>query len=111
MNLTKVQIGALTFTIEEVEHLYSEREGGLMQPLLGRIQFSDQKISLLEDQGAESKQVALMHEILHEIWRQAALDNEQDEEQIISALAFGVVAVLKANPRLAGQLTDNDEDE
>lgn len=68
--------------------------------LYGRIDYGDCTISISssESGGYEQKCVVMLHEALHGIVHQAALNFKKDsEERIITALAFGVYRLLQDN--------------
>ena len=48
----------------------------------------------------------VLHELLHAIFQTFALKDDDDEERIVSALATGIIGVLRDNPNFATWLTD-----
>ena len=51
-----------------------------------------------EGRGDAASGETLLHEILHGVWYQWALKDDDDEERCVTALAHGLAAALRDNP-------------
>ena len=99
MHIDKVIVGPITYTIEEVLGLFAlPDENEYEQPLLGECQQGKALIRLEEDQRDTVKYITLWHEIIHAILCGAGLADH--DEQIVNAIAHGIVDVLERNPDL-----------
>lgn len=91
-----VQIGPLRYKVVEVDELASMGGAGA---LYGDINYGKCRIRIASDSSAQIKQVTLIHEILHGILNNAAYPEAHDE-QVIDALAHGLIQLLRDNPKL-----------
>src|SRR3990167_6087127 len=100
--ITHVKIGEFTYTVVEVDEPKlgddDTRDG-----LHACIQFSTCTIQLRREMDTTMKIVALLHEILHAIGRQAGLEfepGEFTEEKFVITFSHGLLALLRHNPEL-----------
>lgn len=56
----------------------------------------------------EKRANTAIHECLHAIWSEWALDDKDDEERIVRALANGLTQILRDNPDFAAFITNPD---
>jgi hypothetical protein len=92
-----LSIGGIEHAIYETPSVTNGKES-----LYGRIDYGDCAIhiSSAECGAYEHKCVTMLHEALHGISHQAALNFKKDsEERIITALAFGVYRLFQDNAR------------
>lgn len=74
--------------------------------VFGSTHFKNQTIYLDPDQKANKIEETFIHEALHAVWWQSGLSARHDketprlQEEIISALSFGIFQVLKDNDLL-----------
>lgn len=67
--------------------------------LLGQYDSDAQVISLSEDLMTPTHVVeTFIHEVNHAIYRQAALQDNDEEERIVLTMSLGQVAIVKDNP-------------
>jgi len=65
--------------------------------------------TLIKVDANSSKQGAmqtLMHEIIHTIRYQSAIQPTENEEYVCDALAFGIIQVIKDNPELVKEIVE-----
>jgi hypothetical protein len=91
-----------TLCIGGIEHMILETPDvrGNGKALYGRIDYGDCviRISTIDCGAHEQKCVTMLHEALHGMVHQAALNFKKDsEERIVTALAFGVYRLLQDN--------------
>jgi len=91
--LTYLRVGAIEYRVALVTRL---QKGG--EVLNGRITHNLCRIEIDADLASQTKAVTIWHEILHSLMTQAGMD-EQDE-QLIETLSYGIVGVLRDNPEL-----------
>ncbi len=93
-SITTIQLGPLPYAVVEVERLYSADH----KPLMGEIDYSQCCISLAAEQAGVMKPITLWHELIHGMLFGAGLTNH--DEQVIDAVAHGIVDALRQNPQL-----------
>jgi len=100
--LKNLKIGAIQVRVEEDHDLYDVTNDGQHRQLWG-VFIEQQGLIVLASEASQSrKQVTLVHEALHGILNNANVA-DQDEEQI-TLLAPGIVALLRDNPKLVKYL-------
>ena len=92
-----VLMGGITYPVSVVDDL---RDGD--QKLDGFINYRPYSIQLNSGMGSQGERVILWHEVLHGILAQAGFVHEDEHEQLMDALAYGIVQVLQDNPKLRG---------
>lgn len=83
-----IQIGAIAYELVETP----------LDNLHGDISTIRCRIRIDADQDSQAKRVTLWHEIIHGILYGAGL--REHDEQVVDALAHGIVQVLRDNPQL-----------
>jgi len=68
--------------------------------------FDGETIHIADGQRGPQLADTILHELLHAIYATFGLKDEDEEERIVSALATGLVGVLRDNPNFARWLTD-----
>ena len=89
-----ILIGGLRYTIEEVEDLHSI-DGEKCDGLLNVDTWAIRLEARLPEKAREQ---VLWHEIIHAMLNQMGRIEQYKDENLIDALAFGVVSVLQSNP-------------
>lgn len=97
--MDKVRIGYLEFTIKEFPEGFGLR-------LDGETNFTRQTIHIDQNNSPEVRANTLLHEIMHVCWSMAALNDEDKEERIVTALANGLSQVIRDNPDAAAYIID-----
>lgn len=97
----EIKVGAIVYQVEIVDDL---RDGD--QKLSGWIRHTDSLILLEAALSSQMGRHVLWHEIIHSIFEQAGIDDQ--DERIIQVLAYGIMGVLKDNPCL--REIDHDDD-
>ena len=98
--IDSVKIGLVTYTVEEKADLYQLTDGR-KEALHGEIWHAEAAINLEANQNVDVKLVTLWHEILHGILHSAGHENHP--EPTIIALSYGLVQILRDNPKLIEQ--------
>lgn len=91
----KLRIGHRTYTVSPMEDAKAQRMkvAGLCSILNGTIEVSPT--------GSTCEQAdTFLHEVLHAIYANAGLTDEDDEEKIVTMLASGLCQVIRDNPAL-----------
>lgn len=101
-----LKIGPITYEVREIGDLHSIVEGQ-RQWLHGAIVWKAAEIHIAHDQVDEVKVTSLMHEALHGILNNAG-QNDQPEEMIL-ALGYGVVQLLRDNPALVSLIVGEEQ--
>ena len=68
--------------------------------------FDGETIHIADGQRGPQLADTILHELLHAIYATFGLKDEDEEERIVSALATGLVGVLRDNREFARWLTD-----
>lgn len=97
-----VRIGPVAYRICQVHDLMGTDDGGKSIWLNGRCRYTSARIELCDELGEQVKPVGLMHEVLHGILEQAGV--KEQPEDVIIALGYGLVALLRDNPELVDYL-------
>lgn len=103
--LDKLQIGAIRYTVEEVDDLHKFTAEGTRQWLQGQVLYHEATIRIDSELAADVKIVALWHEAIHALLDQAGID-AHDENAVI-ALGYGIVRLLRDNPGLVHMTTED----
>jgi len=93
-----VKIGPVTYEIKVVRGLMDDAKN---TKLWGQISYENCIIELEEDQNSSANRVILWHEIVHGLLQGSGHSKLDDKEDLVTALAYGIVGVLKDNPWLA----------
>jgi len=100
-----VKIGPIAYALVEVGDLHS---GGV--ELDGQVRHCLSEIRIERDQEEQSKTQTLWHEIVHIILNQAGRREDSKNEDLVEALAYGLMGVIQDNPWLATGGSDGGED-
>lgn len=95
--LKSIKIGPITYQVQEVKDLHTH-EGDTRKYLHGEIKWADATIRVEIDQADDRKVVTLWHEAIHGILENAGQDDHP--ENLVIALGFGVVQLMRDNPEL-----------
>ena len=68
--------------------------------------FDGETIHIADGQRGPQLADTILHELLHAIYATFSLKDDDEEERIVSALATGLVGVLRDNPDFARWLID-----
>ncbi len=93
----KVKIGPVFYELKTVHGLMDDAK---TQALGGQISYENCLIELDEDLEPQSKRIILWHEIVHGLLHGSGHSKLDDKEELVTALAYGIVSVLKDNPWL-----------
>ena len=97
VDISEVKIGPVVYEVQ-----YKEGLRGHDDLLLdGNIVYSDCLINIASGQHPQHQLVVLWHEILHGILTAAGIELDNNE-QVVTALAHGVMGVVVDNPQLMG---------
>ena len=96
--LDKLQIGCICYDVKEKTDLHSVNDAGAKQWLHGHILYADAEIRIGYEQAPDMKVATLWYEALHGILNQAGQDDHSEE--IIIALGYGIVRLIRDNPEL-----------
>lgn len=88
-----VRIGAFDFEIVEWN-----REHADDLKLWGQTNFEKCRIRIDMHSGRRRAASTFLHEVLHCVWRQQSIDDDDNEERTIRALERGLSAVWRDNP-------------
>ena len=98
-----VHIGGIEYLVVEHDPL---REGD--ERIDGQFCHTESEIRLDAGLGEQARRVTLWHEIIHGCLVHAGYTNEHDE-QMVAALAYSVMQVVRDNPWLARQGAVDDD--
>ena len=99
--IKSVTIGPFHYAITDI---HGEIEDGKF--IHGRVTHHK---TLIEIDASSSKQGALhtlMHEIVHAIRYQSAIQPTENEEYVCDALAYGLIQLIKGNPELIKEIVE-----
>ena len=99
--IDKLKIGFLTYSVEDFGPKEAELRG-----VYGTHSPQTQKIKIDSNSTKERLKEVLLHEILHGVWSQwlGGFESEMKEEEVVSALAQGLMTVFVDNPGLKKEL-------
>lgn len=95
-SLNAIQIGPINYRLSFVDDRIQDSD----QVLLGRVDLSRSKIEVTKDVSPDLMRVVLWHEIFHAIFSDRGLSFGEMEENIVDAMAYSIVQVLRQNPGL-----------
>lgn len=98
MHGTKIRVGGSYYTvcIEKDVHFFDDK--GRRQQLYGKFHYGEKKIYLDEDMHPEATAVVLMHELIHGLFSNAGIRDEQERD--VDVIAHGMVQLIRDNPDL-----------
>ena len=106
MELKTLKIGPMRYDVTEKQDLHTVDEQGVKRFLHGHIVYDALEIRVNADQAAERKIVTLWHEAIHGLCANAGIDDE--DEQVVIALGFGLVQLVRDNPELVRLTVEAD---
>ncbi len=95
--IDKVKIGGIVFDVVRVHELKHPTDN---RRLDGHIIYGKCKIDLDDDMAPQAELQTIWHEIIHGILVQAGCSETADKEDVVDAMAYGIMAVLYDNPQL-----------
>ena len=99
--ICRLKIGPVTYRVVEMADTHmigtSSDGSGRAVALSGAIAYHDLTISVAQSNAPEMKLVTLWHEAIHGILKAAGQDHS---ENVVEALSFGLVALIRDNPEL-----------
>lgn len=104
--LKSLKIGAIRYGVSEKANLHSFNGEGEKQFLDGHIKHGAAKIYIDKEINPQVKIAVILHEAIHGILVGTALD-EEVSEKAITALGYGIMALLQDNPELVKMVTGN----
>ena len=104
--LTHIYIGPVRYDISRPVRLIGLDEEGRNTYLNGRVKTEAATIEIDGELSDEVEPVAIVHETLHAILSQAGIDTQP--EDVIVALGYGIVDMLRKNPGLVAVITGNE---
>jgi len=97
----------MIYSVEQVPKLLGDNSDGTSSFLNGKITYQDTAIQIEQGMAEQLKPITLVHEALHGILEQAGITDEA--ENIIVALGYGVVALMRNNPALVAYILDGEQ--
>jgi hypothetical protein len=94
----QIVIGPVTYDVRETPELKAATQDSDAAPMFGVIRWASGLIEIEAEQMHDRKVVTLWHEIVHGILENAGLDDQP--EQVVFALGFGLVQLIRDNPEL-----------
>jgi hypothetical protein len=92
-NLPKcVRIGLFDYTIETL----SKIDGDVLSRY-GDTNHDLKRLRVCEGYSDVQRALTLLHEILHAVWNEAGLENDDKEGRIVRAIALGLMQVFRDN--------------
>ena len=103
--MDKVKIGPIDYAYELVTDLHDKESGdSKWQPLFGQIEYGTGEMRISDTLPPGQRRVTTLHEVIHGVLVNAGIDDHN--EVLISALAHGLVQVLRDNPALVSMITE-----
>lgn len=96
-----IKIGAHIFVVELMSPNEANSRGRWGETLL-----SEKRIRIDESAGPSQRSETGIHELLHCIWTTLGLKAGDDEERVITVLAFGLALVWRDNPEVMEWIAD-----
>lgn len=91
----KIKVGGHTYTVREWD-----RRGARERNRWSETSHRDLTIDIDEDCPEPRRKEVLLHEVLHCVCNEWAIDTRDGEEKVVTAMALGLVAVMRDNPAL-----------
>lgn len=91
-----VKVGAIVYRVMEVERLVASG-----RKVFGEVEHAACVIRIEATNGPQTKRQTLWHEAIHLILTHAGRTKESNDENLVDALAYGVMGVVQDNPWLA----------
>ena len=97
--MTFVKIGGMKYSIKEKAELYEDD-----LKLEGLIDYRDLTICLEKNNKVNTKDMVLVHEIMHGLITNSVNRDLGSDENFILALSHGIYALLRDNPKLFDEI-------
>ena len=105
--IDSVKIGTVVYDVQDdVENLH-DFSGDQRIALWGHYKVDTSEILIANQLGPQQKVRVLWHEILHGVMSHAGIDDQS--EQLIEVLAYGIVDLLRNNPDLVKLTLGNEK--
>lgn len=91
---TRIKVGGHVYRVREWD-----RADARSRNRWGETSHRDLTIDVDEDCPEPRRKEVLLHEVLHCIFNEWNIDPRDGEEKVVSAMALGLVAVLRDNPK------------
>jgi len=95
--MDNIRVGPLRYKVVELPIVKSE-DG---RDLYGEIDYVERKIRISTAQPEAARLPTYWHEVIHGILAQAAMHKQNNNEQLVTILANGIVQVLQDNPEMS----------
>jgi hypothetical protein len=95
MPMTSVKIGGLRFALKEERDIYADE-----QKIDGDINYKNQTIRLEKVNPPETKDMILLHEILHGMFTLGINRDMGNDENFIMVVGYQLYSVMRDNPKL-----------
>lgn len=102
--LTHIKIGPVLYAVSELEEIWVDGES-----LWGQISYAEAKIEIKKSLSNIPKQATLLHEAIHGVLESTGHREAARNEDIIGALAHGLLQVLRENPEFTQGLLAEGE--
>lgn len=102
-----IRIGAIDYKVTEREDLHYVNDDGKKCALHGDIRWGAAEIRVATEQNEQVKIATLWHEAVHGILNNAGIDDHP--EQIVMALGYGLVQLVRDNPELIKLTQSGDQ--
>lgn len=90
-----IKIGCIDYAVDIVALLEDDERN----EIFGQVAYDESKIRILDRLAPQAKIATLWHEVIHAIPIEAGFTGDHNE-QMVSAIAHGILGVLKNNPRI-----------
>lgn len=89
-----IKIGAIPFSVSLTDGFAEDDANNVC---CGQVEHDAAKISIRRIMPVEQRRATLWHEILHAMFNQMGLNGTKQEERIVTALGYGIAALLDDN--------------
>lgn len=90
-----IKIGCIDYAVDIVALLEDDERN----EIFGQVAYDESEIRILGRLSPQAKIATLWHEVIHAILIEAGFTGDHNE-QMVSAIAHGILGVLKNNPRI-----------
>lgn len=109
--IESVKIGAITYTVQLAKH---PADDGLPHlPLVednkwlaGEISYTSNQIYVHAGMAEDAMRQTLLHEVTHGVLRHAGQHALNADEELVDAIAYGFMALVRDNPKLIAYLQE-----
>ncbi len=93
---TQIKLGPVTYAVHNAEPLSESDEGCVA----GEISYLTGNIYIKDSLSTDYKRTTLWHEIIHGLLHQSGQLEASQDEDLVTALGFGITQLLRDNPEL-----------